>query len=348
MNGNWFNMRLLAAALAIWLPCGVAYACTFSFDGNNPIVSFQPSLSGPSSGYPPGSAIGGFVVGTPNWGWVGDQCSGLQYRVTINPVSSQVPGVQYVENGVTYPVYDTTVPGIGYAAATRTVGSANWLPLTANLDAGVFANGKTVNWEMRGVLVATGPIKSGTYPFRLKMMEFRGVSTVDGRSVFSPIISGIISGTVTVAARVCKVVDGANSIVNLPAVTATSFNGVGSLSSQAAERFAITLDCEEDVRVHATMTDASDPANTTDILTLAPGSTASGVGIQVLRDNGTTPVNFGPDSANAGNPNQWYIATTPLGGARVDVPFVARYAQSGAKVSVGSVMARSTITFSYQ
>ncbi|KVG35304.1 hypothetical protein WJ30_06085 [Burkholderia diffusa] len=96
------------------------------------------------------------------------------------------------------------------------------------------------------------------------------------------------------------------------------------------------------------MTDASDPANTTDILTLAPGSTASGVGIRILRDNGATPVSYGPDSSSVGNPNQWYITTTPLNGARVAVPFVAMYAQSGAKVSSGSVMARSTITFSYQ
>lgn len=253
-----------------------------------------------------------------------------------------------MENGVAYPVYETSIPGIGYAVAIRGVqGVDNWQPLTANLDYGVRGRYDSVAISTRGVLVVTGPVKSGTYSFSSYLLAARGIGTTSGAEMVNSKF-GSISAKVTVAARVCKVVDGADTVVNLPPVTGTSFSGVGSVSSQAAERFAITLDCQEDIRLHATMTDASDPANTTDILTLAPGSTASGVGIRILRDNGSTPVSYGPDSSSVGNPNQWYITTTPLNGARVAVPFVAKYAQSGAKVSSGSVMARSTITFSYQ
>ncbi|KVL56757.1 hypothetical protein WT00_06475 [Burkholderia territorii] len=146
----------------------------------------------------------------------------------------------------------------------------------------------------------------------------------------------------------CKVTSGLDAVVDLPAVTASSFGGVGSVSSQAAQPFSVKLDCEENVRVHATMTDANDPANVSDVLSLSPESTASGVGIRILRNNGTVPVRFGPDSSNPGNTNQWYITTTPSTGGSVTVPFVAKYVKSGQQVSTGSVKARSTITFSYQ
>ncbi|KVG25141.1 hypothetical protein WJ30_02880 [Burkholderia diffusa] len=159
---------------------------------------------------------------------------------------------------------------------------------------------------------------------------------------------GKISLSATVAARVCKVTSGLDAVVDMPAVTASSFGGVGSVSPQAAQPFSVKLDCEENVKLHATMTDASNPANVSDVLSLSPGSTASGVGIRILRNNGTVPVRFGPDSRNPGNTNQWYITTTPSTGGRVTVPFVAKYVKSGKQVLTGSVTARSTITFSYQ
>ncbi|MDN7452321.1 fimbrial protein [Burkholderia cenocepacia] len=261
-----------------------------------------------------------------------------------------MPGVQYVgDDGLVYPVYPTTIPGVGYAAAVR-INKQEWKPLADNVDLGLFNPYSWMFGDARVVLVIIGPVKSGTYSFGApSSFSARFVDPTTGRQFgASDDWYGAFNVRVTVAARVCKVADGANVVVDLPAVTATSFNGIGSVSSQATERFSLALDCEEDIRLHATMTDASNPSNTSNILTLAPGSTASGVGIQILRDNGTTPVSFGPDSADAGNPNQWYITTTPLGGARVVVPFVAKYAQSGPKVSIGSVKARSTITFSYQ
>ncbi|KWE93984.1 hypothetical protein WT54_03775 [Burkholderia territorii] len=146
----------------------------------------------------------------------------------------------------------------------------------------------------------------------------------------------------------CKVTSGLDAVVDMPAVTASSFGGVGSVSPQAAQSFSVKLNCDENVRVHATMTDANDPANVSDVLTLSPESTASGVGIRILRNNGTVPVSFGPDSSNPGNTNQWYITTTPSTGGSVTVPFVAKYVKSGQQVSTGTVKARSTITFSYQ
>ncbi|KVQ62257.1 hypothetical protein WT22_01800 [Burkholderia territorii] len=146
----------------------------------------------------------------------------------------------------------------------------------------------------------------------------------------------------------CKVTSGLDAVVDMPAVTASSFGGVGSVSPQAAQSFSVKLNCDENVRVHATMTDANDPANVSDVLSLSPESTASGVGIRILRNNGTVPVRFGPDSSNPGTTNQWYITTTPSTGGSVTVPFVAKYVKSGQQVSTGTVKARSTITFSYQ
>ena len=53
-----------------------------------------------------------------------------------------------------------------------------------------------------------------------------------------------------------------------------------------------------------TLTDATTPSNTTDLLSLKPSSTAAGVKLRILKSN-SNPVFFGPDSAVAGWPLGW-------------------------------------------
>lgn len=130
-------------------------------------------------------------------------------------------------------------------------------------------------------------------------------------------------------------------------VSQAVFTGPGSTSR--AEPFGIGLNCTGGsvgavTSIYATLTDQTNPANTTADLSLTPASTARGVAIQIRR--GTTVLGYGPDSKAAGNVNQWYAGQT--GNGAVDIPLTANYVQTGQVVSPGTANGRVTFTMSYQ
>ncbi|WP_196766787.1 fimbrial protein [Burkholderia territorii] len=348
-------LKMFVVASVLSVKCGMAAACTTStsFPG---IINMAPlNISGPSSKFKPGTVLGAASQGSAQV-WL-NNCGKLhdKFRVRLSSALAVVPGIRYVDGGKAYPIYETTIPGVGLAIAVRPFALLtyfDWVPLeepyTELERIYPFNTYTNAEFEVRATPVVSGPVKSGTYSFSAQSVKFETFAEPSGERLSPTRLTTKISLSATVAARVCKVTSGLDAVVDMPAVTVSSFGGVGSVSSQAAQPFSVKLDCEENVRVHATMTDANNPANVSDVLSLSPESTASGVGIRILRNNGTVPVRFGPDSSNPGNTNQWYITTTPSTGGRVTVPFVAKYVKSGQQVSTGSVKARSTITFSYQ
>lgn len=114
-------------------------------------------------------------------------------------------------------------------------------------------------------------------------------------------------------------------------------------ASAGRTAFFIGLQCDAGANVHITLTDATQPANRTDLLTLASASTARGVRIRI-RNPDDNPVRFGPDSPVAGNTNQWLVGA---GDATDRIPLSAEYVASGT-VSPGTVRALATFTMSYQ
>ncbi len=58
----------------------------------------------------------------------------------------------------------------------------------------------------------------------------------------------------------------------------------------------IHLQCPDGTDVYATLTDASQPVNRTDILTLSSESTAKGFGIRLYKDSDVTAISYGEDS----------------------------------------------------
>jgi type 1 fimbria pilin len=125
----------------------------------------------------------------------------------------------------------------------------------------------------------------------------------------------------------------------------TVFTGVGS-SSQAVS-FSLKVDCTGvAAKVAATFTDSRDPTNTGNTLPLTAGSTATGVGVQILRNN--TPVNFGPDSSAAGNTNQIQLFVADGTSNITTIQLGARYIQTAAAVTPGIANSIATFTFSYQ
>ncbi|MBF8749799.1 fimbrial protein [Pseudomonas guariconensis] len=126
----------------------------------------------------------------------------------------------------------------------------------------------------------------------------------------------------------------------LPVVTTRTFAGVGSTSG--ATRLRIGLNCNAGAEVYITLTDSTNPGNRTTQLTPAAGSTAGGLAMRLLYNG--APIAYGPDSAVAGNINQWRVGASS---SLTEVPLTAEYIATGA-VTPGEIKGIATFTMSYQ
>lgn len=85
-------------------------------------------------------------------------------------------------------------------------------------------------------------------------------------------------------------------------------------------------------------------SNVSTTLGLTTGSTATGVGLQVI--NGGTTIGYGPDSALIGTTNQWSAGTAS--GGVMKIPLTAQYVRTAGSLTPGKVTAAATFTMSYQ
>lgn len=94
--------------------------------------------------------------------------------------------------------------------------------------------------------------------------------------------------------------------------------------------------------MHMFLTDQTTQANQTNILSLTPASTATGVGVQIL--DGTSPVVFGQvGTAPTTDITRNIVVGTPT----VDIPLKARYVRTG-NMTAGTVTAIATFTVDYR
>lgn len=149
-----------------------------------------------------------------------------------------------------------------------------------------------------------------------------------------------ISASGTIIATTCSVTTPSIS-VTLPDVKASVFSSVGTVAGNT--NFTIGLTCQSGANVYVTLTDVTTPGNRTSNLTLAGGSTATGVQLRILNSGGS-PVSYGADSAAPGNQNQWLVGAST---STTGVPLVVQYVSTGTVIS-GIVKGAATFTMSYQ
>ncbi|MGE8166529.1 fimbrial protein [Paraburkholderia sp. NPDC080076] len=131
--------------------------------------------------------------------------------------------------------------------------------------------------------------------------------------------------------------------VTLPSADAASLSAQGATTG--ATPFNIALNnCDQGTAVSVTLTDASNISNRSTTLSLAPDSTAAGVGLQLL--NGSTPIAYGPDSASAGNQNQWFAGTAS--GSSMTIPLTVQYVRTDDALTPGTVRGLATFTIAYE
>jgi type 1 fimbria pilin len=248
-------------------------------------------------------------------------------------------------------IYQTSVSGIGVSFYVVS-GSGQTLITSTNggyTSGTISAPGNGTLPGIQANMVVTGQVVSG---YSLSSLPSVTVTfTPTGSCGFTTGIANTLATSASNSAVVpitCTVTTPSVS-VNLPTVSLATLSSVGTTAADTA--FPIGLSCASGANVYITLSDATTPANTSSLLTLASNSTAQGIKLRIL--NSTGPVAFGPDSAAAGTTHQWFLgASSSVNGVSLTVQYYRDDTNpSGtapATLSAGSVHAQATFTMSYQ
>ncbi|ERK10365.1 Fimbrial protein [Serratia fonticola AU-AP2C] len=310
-----------------------------------PPLTFEGGADGPTIGQPITSGWGATII-NPNY-LTGDTTCLISMGIALpSPEGTIIPNITYTEDGITYPIFSTNIPGIGIIVGIKAVSAAKYTPLSRiTVFYPVPSPSQGMGIAIQAKMIVTGRLTSGVYPIARQILV--SVYTNGPNNVTTPMTDLILNpSTTTITAKTCQMSSATTQNVPLLPVAKNQFSGVGS-SAGGEANFSLTTLCDSGVKLYATMSDGSDPGNTGNILKPAEGTTASGVGVQILRNG--LPISFGPDSSAFGNTNQWYIGTAGSGGREpFTIPLKARYVQTAQNMVAGSVKTRATVTFSYQ
>ncbi|MDR5762654.1 fimbrial protein [Caballeronia sp. LZ035] len=232
-------------------------------------------------------------------------------------------------------MYQSGVEGIGVRLYVTSEYKGQLVVIPVSQSYSVPVNGTMEN-DVRADFIVTGPVKSGTTS-NLPSMQLK----FSGSCFTTVTATQTLTGNTAVAGNTCSVT---TPTLTFPLPRAYSKDLASTGATTGDTVVPLNIDCPAGVKIGVTLTDAVNPANRSSTLSLAPGSSAAGVGMQIM--NGATAVSFGPDSAAAGTVNQW-IAGTSAGGA-IQIPLTARYVRTSSKLVPGSVNGKATFTMSYQ
>jgi type 1 fimbria pilin len=242
----------------------------------------------------------------------------------------------------------TGIPGISYRLLHPN--ASTLLALYPNYPVGSGSSTYSVTTNLQ--LVYTGPYlppNNSTMTGQLSQWQidicdkptlFLGIYLGCGGSVAArPVETFNISAIIKIQVPTCNLVGPADFTVTLPTVTTTQFTGQGSApTGQSPKPFNIQLTgCPSGEKVYVTLNTASPQAGATGVIAPAGAGFATGVGVQILQANGSTPVTFGT-AINTGT------TTT----SNYTVGLYARYYQTGTTVSAGPVQGKATYTLNYQ
>lgn len=151
-----------------------------------------------------------------------------------------------------------------------------------------------------------------------------------------PVETFNINATIKILVPTCDIDPGSVSkTVTLPDVSTAQFSGVGSTTGSTPFNLHL-INCPSNRSVFITLDSSNAQPGASGVIAPSGAGYASGVGVQILQGNGT-PVTFGST-----------FSTGTISGSTYDINLGARYYQTGASPSGGTVKAVATYTLNYQ
>ncbi|MFL9945655.1 fimbrial protein [Paraburkholderia agricolaris] len=330
--------------LKTMLLAATAFTSTCAFAMYNDCTAALPiSVNLPSVNVPANLAVGQTIPGATAAFSIPVTCTinpGGNWYITVSPSAaiSLVPGYS--------DVYTTTGMGAGVGfrmrnAAGTTMAPTSYVGTPSTFDMGPAKLGANV---VQGTfeLVKTGTAATGSFGFS-DFMHVPNSEFANGGSAASSTIS--FRYTVIANAVASCSVTTMNVAVSMPDTRISQFNGIGTTAG--ATTFNLGLQCDVNAKPSVSFTDSAMPSNQTNALTLASGSTASGLGVQLLYQ--TIPVQFGWASYSYTTSNTPTTTGVSLGArsGTQSIAFQARYIQTATSVTPGTIRALTTFTMNY-
>ncbi|MGY3857904.1 fimbrial protein [Aeromonas intestinalis] len=131
--------------------------------------------------------------------------------------------------------------------------------------------------------------------------------------------------------------------VRLPQIARGAFKGVGD--SAGSTPFNLDFKCDESADARFNISDITSLTNATDIMTLIPGSTASGLGVRLQQ--GGNPVRLAPGQAFDAGGSEFPLRNLGSGKNLIRLPFSAEYVQTEESLTPGTVMVQGMVTIDY-
>ncbi len=291
---------------------------------------------------------------------VGSGCSGSPGADLAYADPLGVPtGMTYTDpsTGKSYTVYRTNEDDIGYIVGIRDykAPASAEMPLNAAGTQTYPYSGSstgaqsTIGYQARVLLIVTKRLRNGSHTISPMQIAKLWVKNSAGNTV--PSANYLVLNQITLSANAsgCTVNAPQDLVIDMPDVAI----GTTDLAQVSSGTFVVYLMCDAGVTVYATLTDMSNPGNTSTILHPNANATAQGLGIQLYKKGESVPTAYGPDSSAPGNTNQWFVAgSASAPGTSYGIPFVAKYAILPGyglnNIKGGYFEAAASITFSYQ
>lgn len=326
-------------------------------------TSTLPIVVGPSDAHTYPRVIGELTATSNRYVFNGGSLIALM-RGKFTPTLPKIGRIKYSfrqgknTQSSDFDIFDTGVPGLGiiigmagYWPATPLVpinSSSIYIdPFRANMYANSYNNATgSFGARLFVAFVATGRLPNGNITIPTKylgniLLESQRKS-LNNKKLTAPVI--LNGGNILLQSNTCSI-NQKNYIIPLNTVYQSQFTSLYK-EVQGGE-VDIRLLCQDGIDVYATLTDASQSMNRTDILTLSNDSTAKGFGIKLYKNNEVTAISYGDDSSIKGNRNQWHFSNY-RGETNPHIKLKANYVKTADSTMPGSVKSIATITFSYQ
>lgn len=274
------------------------------------------------------------------------QCDGNTNGGIVNTIAASTP-----VNGDST-LIPTGIPGISYRLLHPD--ASNDLALYPNYPVGSGSSTYSVTTNLQ--LVYTGPYlppNNSTLTGQLSQWKIDICSGyVFGGQCFTgffqplpvapaPVETFNISAIIKIQVPTCNVDPGSvGKTVTLPSVTAAQLT---ANPTPGATSFSLQLvNCPANQKVFINLNTANPYTSVNGVIAPTTGTGyASNVGVQILNADGTTPVTFGDDPAQA-------INTGTTSGSSYAINLFARYYRTATPVTGGSVKGIATYTINYQ
>ena len=266
-------------------------------------------------------------------------CDGNTSGGIVNTIAASTP-----VNGYNT-LFPTGIPGVSYRLLHPDASTLLALYPNYPTDSGTFSVPTNLQ------LVYTGPYlppNNSTLTGQLSQwkIDICNQPLIFGRNYYGcfgsvspqPVETFNINATILIQVPTCNIAPGSvNKSVTLPIVNTQQLTGQGSTAASTPFSLQLTQ-CPSNLGVFITLNAANAQTGATGVIAPTSGAGyASGVGIQLLRADGSTPVAFGTA-----------IHTGTTTASNYTINLYARYFQTGASVAGGNVKGVATYTINYQ